>query len=128
MMQCQKHEQAKCYNKSAKDLPSLKTGDAVYVQLVSNLRKWIPGIVIERVSARSYKLKTVKGGVYVGNRKFIRIKYTDSRQSLQASKEDKAPSYSNTHTERSKRITRRPQRLIESMNFIKTWGMHRRFT
>ena len=54
MMQHQKHEQAKCYNKSAKDLPSLKTGDVVYVQLVPNMRKWIPGIVIERVSAQDH--------------------------------------------------------------------------
>ena len=38
MMQHQKHEQAKCYNKSAKDLPSLKTGDGVYVQLVPDVR------------------------------------------------------------------------------------------
>ena len=33
MMQHQKHEQARYYNKSAKDLPSIKTGDAVYIQL-----------------------------------------------------------------------------------------------
>ena len=127
-MQCQKHEQAKCYNKSSKDLTTLKTEDAVYVQLVPNVRKWIPGIIIERVSARSYKVKSVKGGVYVRNRKFIRIKYTDLRQSLQATKENRAPSYSNTHTKRPKRITRRPQRLIESMNFIRTWNTHRRLT
>ena len=69
MMQCQKHEQAKCYNKSTKDLPSLKTGDAVYVQLVANMRKWMPWIVIEKTSARSYKVKTIKGGVYIRNRK-----------------------------------------------------------
>ena len=83
MMQHQKHEQAKCYNKSAKDLPSLKTGDAVYVQLVPNVRRWIPAIVIERISTRSYKVKTIKGGIYIRNRKFIRVKYTDLRQSLQ---------------------------------------------
>ena len=55
MMQCQKHIQAKHYNKSARDLPSLKTGNAVYIQLVPNVRKWILGIVIERISGRSYK-------------------------------------------------------------------------
>ena len=80
VMQCQKHEHAKHYNKSARDLPGLKTGNAVYVQLVSNVRKWIPGIVIERISARSYKVKTIQGGVYIRNRKFIRIRYTDLRQ------------------------------------------------
>ena len=52
------------------------------------MRKWIQGGVIERTNTRSYKVKTVKGGVYVRNRKLIRIKYTDSRQSLQATKEN----------------------------------------
>ena len=96
VMQHQKHEQAKHYNKSAKDLPSLKTGNAVYVQLVPNVRKWVPGIVIERISARSYRIKTIKGGVYIRNRKFIRIRYTDSRQSLQATEDNRIPCH-NTH-------------------------------
>ena len=65
-----------------KDLPSLKTGDAVYVQLVPNVRRWIPATVVEIPSARSYKVKTIKGGIYIRNRKFIRTKHTDSRQSL----------------------------------------------
>ena len=51
VMQCQKHEQAKHYNKSVRDLPSLKMGNAVYIQLGPNTRKWILGIIIERVSA-----------------------------------------------------------------------------
>ena len=60
MMQYQKHEQAKYYNKSAKDLPSLKTGNTVYIQLVPNVRRWIPATVIEVLRARSYKVKTIK--------------------------------------------------------------------
>ena len=127
MMQHQKHEQVKCYNNSAKDLPSLKTGDAVYVQLVPNVRKWIPGIVIERVSARSYQIKTVKGGIYIRNRKFIGIKYTDSRQSLKTIPKDTAQSEGTTHTDRPRRTTRRPQRLIESMNYMHTSYTQRRF-
>ena len=59
-MQHQKHEQVRYYNKSAKDLPSLKTGDAVYVQLVPNVRRWIPATVIETLSVRSYKVQTIK--------------------------------------------------------------------
>ena len=58
MMQHQKHEQPKHYNKSAKDLPSLKTEDAVHIQLVPNGRRWIPATVVEILGARSYKLKT----------------------------------------------------------------------
>ena len=123
-MQCQKHKQAKCYNKSAKDLPSLKTGDAVYVQLGPKIRKWIPGIAIERIRARSYKVKTIKGGIYIRNRKFIRIKHTDLKQSLQTTKENRVPSYNDTHTGRPERITRRPQRLVESMN-LSEHGAHK---
>ena len=67
MMQHQKHEKAKYY-KSTKDLPSPKTGDAVYIQLAPNVRRWIPAIVVEVLSARSYKVKTIKGGIYVRNR------------------------------------------------------------
>ena len=56
-MKHQKHQQAKHYNKSAKDLPSLETGDAIHIQLVPNVRKWVPGTIIEVISARSYKVK-----------------------------------------------------------------------
>ena len=49
MMQHQKHQQAKHYNKSARDLPSLKTGDAVYVQLAPNVRRWILVTIVEIV-------------------------------------------------------------------------------
>ena len=67
-----------------------------------NTRKWIPGIVIERVTARSYRVKTINGGVYIRNRKLIKVKHTDSRQSLQATGENRTPTYKNTHTGRPK--------------------------
>ena len=66
-MQHQKHQQVKHYNKSARDLPSLRTGDAVHVKLVPNVRKWVPRTITEIISARSYKVKTLIGGVYVRN-------------------------------------------------------------
>ena len=121
VMQHQKHEQVKHYDKSAKDLPTLKTGDAVYVQLVPNIRRWMPAVVFKRISARSYKVKTITGGIYIRNRKFIRVKYSDLRQSLQTTRKNIALDHSNTHTRKPKRITRRSERLIESMNFIRTW-------
>ena len=52
------------------------------IQLVPNVRKWVPGTIIEVISARSYKVITLIGGVYVRNQKFIKIRHTDSRQSL----------------------------------------------
>ena len=126
VMQHQKHQQVKHY-KSAKDLPSLETGNVVHVQLVPNVRKWVPRTIIEVISARSYKVKTHIGGVYVRNRKFIKIRHTDSRQSLKTTQRDIRPNENNTHIGRPKRITRRPKRLIESMNFIQTRYTQRRF-
>ena len=64
-MQQQKHQQAKYYNRSARDLPSLKTGDAVYVKLVPHVRRWTCTIVIEVLTTRSYKVKALRGGIYM---------------------------------------------------------------
>ena len=83
IMQKQKQQQTNYYNRNARDLPSLKTGRPVYVELVPKTRNWIPGHIIERLSRRTYKIKTYNGGIYVRNRKFIKPRYVDSRQSLQ---------------------------------------------
>ena len=50
-MQHQKHQQAKHYKKCAKDIPSLETGNAVHIQLVPNMRRWVTGTIIEVASA-----------------------------------------------------------------------------
>ena len=127
VMQHQKHQQVKHYNSSAKDLPSLETGNAVYVQLVPNMRKWVPQTIIEVISARSYNEKTLIGGVYVRNQKFIKIRHIDLRQSLKTTQRDVTPNENNTNIGRPRRITRKPHRLIESMNFIRTRNTQRRF-
>ena len=88
------------YNKSARGLPSLKTGDAVYVQLVPNVRRWILATIVEILSARSYKVRIIKGGIYIRNRKFIRIRYTDSKQSLETIPKDTEQSEGTTYTGR----------------------------
>ena len=84
-MQQQKRQQMHYYNRHARDLPSLKTRQPVYVQLVPKTRNWTQGHVIERLSQRTYKVKTYNGGTYTRNRKFIKPRYIDSRQSLQTS-------------------------------------------
>ena len=93
-MQSQKQEQGKQYNRNTRDLPSLRTGDTVHIQLVPNMRRWAQGRVIKRVNARSYKVKTHKQNT--------------------------------TYTERPKQITRKPQRLIETMNYTRTWHPQQR--
>ena len=72
IMQKQKQQQTNHYNRNARDLPSLKTGRPVYVQLIAKTRNWIPGHIIERLSQRTYKVKTRNGGTYTRNRKFIK--------------------------------------------------------
>ena len=118
MMQQQKHQQVKYYNQSARDLPSHMTGDAVHVKLVPNTRRWTPGTIVEILGARTYRVKTVKGGTYIWNRKFFKIRHKDYGQSPQTAQKSPTPSENTTHTSRPKRLTRRPQRLIKSMNFI----------
>ena len=81
-MQDMKHQQARHYNKSSRNLPKLKTGDAVYIQLVPKARNWTRAIVIDVISNRTYKVQTKAGGTYWRNRKFIKPRCSDSRQSL----------------------------------------------
>ena len=79
MTQQQKHQQAMYYDKSANDLHSLETGNTVHGQLVPNVRMWVSVNIIENISDRAFKVKTLLGVVYV--RKHT-IRHTDSRQSL----------------------------------------------
>ena len=71
-MQRQRQQQTKYNNRNARDLPSLKTGRPVYVQLVPKTRNWISGHIIERLSSRMYKVKTDNGAIYITNRTFIK--------------------------------------------------------
>ena len=54
-------------DRNSRDLPSLKTGQPVYVQLVPKTRNWTQGHVIESLSQRTYKVKTYNGGTYIRN-------------------------------------------------------------
>ena len=99
-MQHQKHQQVRHYNKSARDLLSLKDWKcSTCIQLVPNVRRWIPATIIEILSTRAYKVRTIKGGIYIRKRKFIRIRYTDLRQSLETIPKDTAQSEGTTHTD-----------------------------
>ena len=119
-MQKQKQQQTNYYNRNARDLPSLKTGRPVYVQLVPKTRNWIPGHIIERLSQKTYKIKTYNGEIYARNRKFIKPQYVDSRQSLQTNNRTAIDSQEQLeqlkYHQRPKRTTKRPQRLIEIMS------------
>ena len=120
IMQRQKQQQTNHYNRNARDLPSLKTGRPVYVQLVPRTRNWITDQIIERLSRKTYKVKTYNGGVYIRNRKFIKPQYIDSRQSLQTNNrmttDLREQLEQSKHHQRPKRTTSKPQRLIEIMD------------
>ena len=116
IMQRQKHHQTKYYNRNTRDLCSLKTGRPVYVQLVPKTRNWMPGHITKRLSSRTYREKTYNGGIYIRNRKFIKLQYADSKQSLQTRKATTDSKEQVAHSHRLRCIARKPQRLIEIMN------------
>ena len=101
-MQKQKFHQATHYNQNARDLPSLKTGRTVYIQLIPKTRNWTPGLIIEVIGPRTYRVKTLNGEIYIRNRKFIRPRYTDSRQSLETIRRDRKPTEHAPHNYRPK--------------------------
>ena len=119
-MQRQKHQQTKYYNKNTRDLPSLKTGRPVYMQLVPKTRNWIPGHITKRLSSRTYKVKTYNGGIYIRNRKLIKPLYTGSKQSLHTTRtptDSREQLEQSEHNQRPKCAPpRKPQKLIEIMN------------
>ena len=57
-----KTKQAYYYNRNARDLPPLKTGDAVCIQPTNNAKAlWKKATVQEQVNVRSYKVLTEDG-------------------------------------------------------------------
>ena len=60
-MQEMKYQQAKHYNKSSRDLPRLKTEDAVDIQLVPRAKNWARATIIDVISNRTYKAQTTRG-------------------------------------------------------------------
>ena len=61
-MQQQKRQQTHYYNRNARDLPSLKTGQPVYVQLVPKTRNWIQGHVTEETKPKNLQSENIQWG------------------------------------------------------------------
>jgi hypothetical protein len=59
--QQRQQEQAKHYNKGAKDLPKLKKGDVVRIQPGKYKRIWTKAVVDRAVAKRSYQVITENG-------------------------------------------------------------------
>ena len=107
-MQMDKEKESVHYNKSAKNLPSLKQGQTVYVQLDPQKNYWTPGIIVgcPRVDRRSYVVRTTEGGTYTRNRKFINPKDTNVQAQQQV--QEGNPSARPIHNRR------KPDRLVLS--------------
>ena len=65
--------QSAYYNKGAKNLPWLRTGDRVYMAPAPGQNKWRPASVIRYLGNRSYLVQTDDGGgIYRRNRRHLR--------------------------------------------------------
>lgn len=53
----------KYYNRTAKDMDTLKSGDSVRVQPCDTHKGWRPAKVVQQVSHRSYEVELESGGV-----------------------------------------------------------------
>ena len=56
------------YDKTAKPLKPLKTGQSIRVQMKG---KWLPAVILEKHENRSYSVQTQNGGIYRRNRRFL---------------------------------------------------------
>ena len=104
-----KQVQAQLYNKNTRVLPRLEQSQKVIVQLDPDKNLWTPAEIIQCPTneGRSYSLKTIHGGVYTRNRRFIKPDLTEA--GLPKPKPDSEPSMA-----RPTRTIRKLDRLIKS--------------
>ena len=68
-----KRQKAKVhYDRGAKPLPDLQTGQTVNLQPVDRGNTWKTATTLSKLGNHSYMLQTDEGNLYRGNRKFIR--------------------------------------------------------
>ena len=109
IMDCGKQMQANLYNQHSRVLPGLQQYQKVVVQLDPDKNIWTPAKIIQCPTGegRSYSLKTIHGGVYTRNRRFIKPDLTATEALVPK------PNAKPVAT-RPTRIIKKPARLIES--------------
>ena len=109
IIDCGKQIQAKLYNQHSRVLPRLQQNQKVMVQLDPDKNMWTPAKIVQCPigEGRSYSLRTIHGGVYTRNRRFIKPDLTTTEALIPK------PSTKPVAT-RSTRIIKKPDRLIES--------------
>ncbi|XP_021370584.1 uncharacterized protein K02A2.6-like [Mizuhopecten yessoensis] len=71
-LEAMKEKQAFYYNRNAKDLKPLRSGDIVRIAPTQGLKEWKQGTVQKEVSKRSYTVETSSGSVLRRNRRHLR--------------------------------------------------------
>ena len=101
--------QAQLYNRSTRVLPRQEQSQKVVVQLNPDKNIWTPAKIIQCPAnqGRSYSLKTIHGGVYTRNRRFI-------KPDLTAAEIPEPKPISGPMVTRPTRTIKKPDRLIES--------------
>ena len=109
IMDCGKQMQANLYNQHSRVLPRLQQYQKVVVQLDPDKNIWTSAEIIQCPTGegRSYSLRTIHGGVYTRNRRFIKLDLTATEAPVPK------PSSKPAAT-RPTRIIKKPDRLIES--------------
>ena len=104
-----KQIQAQLYNRNTRVLPRLEQSQKVVVQLDPDKNIWTPAEIIHCPAneGRSYSLKTIHGGVYTRNRKFI-------NPDLTAAEIPVPKPISEPKLTRPTKTIRKPDRLIET--------------
>ena len=105
-----KQVHAQLYNKNTRVLPRLEQSQKVEVQLDPDKNIWTPteNIQYPTNKGRSYSLKTIHGGIYTRNRRFIKLDLTAAAE-LPEPKPESGPRMA-----RPTRTIRKLDRLIES--------------
>ena len=104
-----KQIQAQLYNRNTRVLPRLEQSQKVVVQLDPDKNIWTLAEIIQcpTYDGRSYSLKTIHGGVYTRNRRFIKLYLTAAEAPV-------PEPISEQNMTRPTRTIRKPDRLIES--------------
>ena len=104
-----KQMQAQLYDKNTRVLQRLEQSQKVVVQLDPNKNIWTPAKIIQcpTPDGISYSLKTIYGGIYTRNRRFIKPDLTVTETPVPRLSTDPVAT-------RPTRTTKKPNRLIES--------------
>ena len=102
-----KQVQTQLNNKNTRVLPRLQQSHKVVIQLDPDKNVWTPAEIIQCPTneGRSYSLKTIHGGVYTRQRRFIKLDITEAV--LLESRPENKPRMA-----RPTRTIRKPDRLI----------------